>query len=200
VPVTLKIRTGWDREHRNGVRIARIAQDCGIAGLAVHGRTRQDFYEGEAEYDTIREIKSSVRIPVLANGDIRTPVKAREVLEYTGADGVMLGRASHGAPWIFQSVNEYLLDGNEHSAPSPGALRDIILGHLDSLYAFYGEETGVKIGRKHLGWYCERCLPGAVDVRRALLQAPSTTAQLRLSEQHFNEWVGRAAVSFKRSR
>jgi tRNA-dihydrouridine synthase B len=195
VPVTLKIRTGWDREHRNGVRIAQIAEECGIAALAVHGRTRADFYEGEAEYDTIREIKSSAHIPVLANGDIRTPRKAREVLLHTGADGVMLGRASHGAPWIFQSVNEYLRHGNEHSGPSRGAVRDMILRHLDSLYAFYGEETGVKIGRKHLGWYCERCLPGAVDVRRALLQAPSTAVQLRLSEQHFNEWVGEAAVS-----
>jgi tRNA-dihydrouridine synthase B len=195
VPVTLKIRTGWDREHRNGVSIARIAQDCGIAALAVHGRTRADFYDGAAEYDTIREIKSRARIPVFANGDIRTPRQAREVLEYTGADGVMLGRASHGAPWIFHSVNAYLQGGNEHSAPSAAAVRDMILGHLDSLYAFYGEETGVRIGRKHLGWYCDRCFPGAADVRRALMSAPSTAAQFALSEQHFNDWVGRAAVS-----
>lgn len=200
VPVTLKMRTGWDREHRNAVSIARIAQERGVAALAVHGRTRADFYDGAAEYDTIREIKSRARIPVIANGDIRSPAKAREVLDYTGADAVMLGRASHGAPWIFHSVNAYLQDGNEHSAPAAPAVRDIILAHLDSLYAFYGEETGVKIGRKHLGWYCDRCFPGAVEVRRALLSAPSTAAQFALSEQHFNDWVERAAVSSKRSR
>src|SRR2546423_3002105 len=142
VPVTLKIRTGWDREHRNGAKIAYIAQECGIAALAVHGRTRADFYEGAAEYDTIRPIKSRVRIPVFANGDITTPQKAREVLDFTGADGVMIGRASHGAPWIFRAVNVHLENG---IAPPPllrADLRDIILAHLDSLYFFYGEESG----------------------------------------------------------
>ena len=160
VPVTLKIRTGWDREHRNGVSIARIAESCGIQALAVHGRTRADFYEGAAEYETIRDIKSAVRIPVFANGDINAPQKAREVLDFTGADGVMIGRASHGAPWIFRSVNAYLAAA-EIVAPalSRAEVRDIILAHLDSLYAFYGEETGVRIARKHLGWYCEQCCP-----------------------------------------
>lgn len=195
VPVTLKIRTGWDPLHRNGVRIAQIAEACGVAALAVHGRTRADFYDGAAEYDTIREIKSSVRIPVLANGDITTGQKAREVLEHTGADGVMLGRASHGAPWIFDSVNAHLSGREPYSEPSRAVVRDIILAHLDSLYAFYGEETGVRIGRKHLGWYCDRCFPGSVDVRRALMGAAGTAAQFALSEQHFNDWVGRAAVS-----
>jgi tRNA-dihydrouridine synthase B len=190
VPVTLKMRTGWDHEHRNGVSIAQIAEDCGVAAIAVHGRTRADFYQGAAEYDTIRQIKSRARVPVFANGDIGTPQKAREVLKLTGADGVMLGRASHGAPWIFQAVNAYLSCGNEQPEPPRAEVRDIILRHLDSLYAFYGEETGVRIGRKHLGWYCDRCFPGAVHIRRALMGADSTAAQFALSEQHFNEWVG----------
>ncbi len=138
VPVTLKIRTGWDRNNRNGVRIARIAEASGIKALAVHGRTRADFYEGEAEYETIRDIKSVVRIPVFANGDIDTPQKARAVLDFTGADGVMLGRAAHGAPWIFRSVNTYLLGGIAAPALSRAEVRDIILAHLASLYAFYG--------------------------------------------------------------
>src|SRR6201994_272107 len=134
VPVTLKIRTGWDRNNRNGVRIAQIAEASGIRALAVHGRTRADFYTGNAEYETIRHIKSVVRIPVFANGDIETPQKAREVLDFTGADGVMLGRASHGAPWIFRSVNTYLASGNTAPQLSRTELRDIILAHLDSLY------------------------------------------------------------------
>jgi tRNA-dihydrouridine synthase B len=194
VPVTLKIRTGWDRAHRNGVEIARIAQDCGCAALAVHGRTREDFYEGEAEYDTIREIKSASRIPVFANGDITTPARAQEVLRLTGADGVMIGRGSHGAPWIFRDINAFLGGGTAEPRLSGGQVRDIILGHLDSLYAFYGEETGVRIGRKHLGWYCERCFPGS-GIRQRLMAALSTATQFALIEQHFNDWVAGTAVS-----
>jgi tRNA-dihydrouridine synthase B len=195
VPVTLKIRTGWDREHRNGVEIARIAEGCGVQALAVHGRTRADFYDGDAEYETIRDIKSAVRIPVFANGDIRTPQKAREVLDFTGADGVMLGRASHGAPWIFGSVNAYLNGGNALPSLSRAEVRDIILAHLDSLYVFYGEGTGVRIARKHLGWYCEQLLPDPAHVRRSLMAAASTAAQFAQAGNHFEEWVGRVAVS-----
>lgn len=194
VPVTLKIRTGWDREHRNGVSIARIAEASGIQALAVHGRTRADFYDGTAEYETIRAIKSAVRIPVLANGDINAPQKAREVLDFTGADGVMIGRASHGAPWIFGAVNAFLSGGNSYSALSRTEVRDIILAHLDSLYAFYGEETGVRIARKHLGWYCEQCFrDSACSVRRDLMGAASTAAQFALAGKHFDEWAGEAA-------
>jgi tRNA-dihydrouridine synthase B len=197
-PVTLKIRTGWDREHRNGVSIARIAESCGIQALAVHGRTRADFYDGAAEYETIRDIKSAVRIPVFANGDINAPQKAREVLDFTGADGVMLGRASHGAPWIFRSVNAFLRSGgpprgNAHAALSRAEVRDIILAHLDSLYVFYGEGTGVRIARKHLGWYCEQCFPDSAQVRRDLMGAASTAAQFALAGKHFDEWAGGAA-------
>ena len=194
VPVTLKIRTGWDREHRNGVSIAQIAQSCGIQALAVHGRTRADFYDGTAEYETIRDIKSAVRIPVFANGDINAPQKAREVLDFTGADGVMIGRASHGAPWIFRAVNAFLSGGNSYSALSRTEVRDIILAHLDSLYAFYGEETGVRIARKHLGWYCEQCFrDSAYTARRDLMGAVSTAAQFALAGKHFDEWAGGAA-------
>ena len=204
VPVTLKIRTGWDHEHRNGVSIARIAESCGIQALAVHGRTRADFYDGAAEYATIRDIKSAVRIPVLANGDINAPQKAREVLDFTGADGVMIGRASHGAPWIFRAVNAaivngqkeaaFLSGGNNHSVLSRTEVRDIILAHLDSLYAFYGEETGVRIARKHLGWYCEQCFrDSASTARRDLMGAASTAAQFALAGKHFDEWAGEAA-------
>ena len=195
VPVTLKIRTGWDREHRNGVNIARIAQACGIAALAVHGRTRADFYQGEAEYETIRAIKASVAIPVFANGDISSAKKARDVLDFTGADGVMIGRASHGAPWIFGAVNAHLLVEKTPPQLLRAEVRDMILAHLDSVYCFYGEETGVRIARKHLGWYCEQLLDEPAQVRRELMGLTSTAAQFAQALKHFNFWVGQAAVA-----
>jgi tRNA-dihydrouridine synthase B len=195
VPVTLKIRTGWDREHRNGVNIACIAQDSGIAALAVHGRTRADFYQGSAEYDTIRRIKSRVSIPVFANGDIDRPEKAREVLDFTGADGVMIGRASHGAPWIFRAVNAHLREGILPPPLLRANVRDIILTHLDSLYFFYGEETGVRIARKHLGWYCEQLLDNPVQIRRELMAAANTAAQFAHAVKHFEDWVSEAAAA-----
>jgi tRNA-dihydrouridine synthase B len=197
VPVTLKIRTGWDRNNRNGVQIARLAEACGIRALAVHGRTRADFYAGNAEYETIREIKSVVSIPVFANGDINTPQKAREVLDFTGADGVMLGRASHGAPWIFRSVNMYLDSGMTASALSRAEVRDIILAHLASLYAFYGEDSGVRIARKHLGWYCGQLLPdSAVEgTRRSLMAAATTSVQFALAHDRLEDWVQEALAA-----
>jgi len=194
VPVTLKIRTGWDRSNRNGVRIARIAEACGIQALAVHGRTRADFYEGCAEYETIREIKSTIGLPVIANGDIDCAQKAREVLDFTGADAVMLGRASHGAPWIFRAVNAYL-DCGIHVPPlSRTEVRDIILAHLHSLYVFYGEDSGVRIARKHLGWYCERLLADSAPIRRSLMEAATTAVQFALTNDRLDEWVGEAAA------
>jgi tRNA-dihydrouridine synthase B len=195
VPVTLKIRTGWDREHRNGVNIACIAEACGIAALAVHGRTRADFYDGSAEYDTIRDIKARVRIPVFANGDIDTPQKAREVLDFTGADGVMVGRASHGAPWIFRAVNAELQSGITTPTLQRAEVRDIILTHLDSLYVFYGEESGVRIARKHLGWYCRQLLGGAAQIHRELMGAPSTAVQFAHAVKYFDEWVSAAVAA-----
>ena len=173
VPVTLKIRTGWDRETINGVRIARLAESHGIQSLAVHGRTRADRYEADAEYDTIRLIKSLVRIPVFANGDIDSPQKAHTVLAHTDADGVMIGRASHGAPWIFRDVNALLAGEKPPDALAPWQLRDIILAHLDSLYGFYGEASGFRIARKHISWYCDR-LSVPESIRRALLAAGNT--------------------------
>ena len=195
VPVTLKIRTGWDREHRNGVKIACLAEQCGIAALAVHGRTRADFFAGDAEYLTIRDIKSRVAIPVFANGDIDTPQKARAVLDFTGADGVMIGRASHGSPWIFRAVNAHLRNRFAQPTLQRGELRDIILGHLDSLYSFYGEETGVRIARKHLGWYCQQLLDSPAQVRRDLMEAPDTAAQFARAHKHFDDWVSAAAAA-----
>jgi tRNA-dihydrouridine synthase B len=194
VPVTLKIRTGWDCEHRNGVDIARIAESAGIAALAVHGRTRADFFEGSAEYETIRAIKSRVRIPVLANGDIDTPQKAREVLDFTGADGVMIGRASHGAPWLFRAVNAHLDERKAQPPLQRAELRDIIRSHLDSLYLFYGEEHGVRIARKHLGWYCE-LLDEPAQIRRELMGAASTAVQFAQALKHFDYWVSAAAMA-----
>jgi len=188
VPVTVKIRTGWDRASRNGIAVARIAQECGAQALAVHGRTRADLYAGEAEYETIRDIKSAVRIPVLANGDIDTPQKARAVLDFTGADGVMIGRASHGSPWIFSAVNTQLASGAPSPKLAPPRVRGIILAHLESLYAFYGEDAGVRIARKHLGWYCGR-LGDQVDARRGLMAAENTVTQFALTQNYLDRWV-----------
>ena len=153
VPVTLKIRTGWDRDNRNGVRIARIAEDAGIKALAVHGRTRADAYKGDAEYDTIAEIKSRIAIPVISNGDIETPEKALLVLQQTGADGLMIGRAAQGNPWIFQQINHFLQTGENLAEPSVTEVQQILICHLNTLYDFYGEYSGVRMARKHIAWY-----------------------------------------------
>lgn len=155
VPVTLKIRTGWARAHRNGVRIARIAEDAGITALTVHGRTREDRYEGAAEYDTLAAIRDAIRIPLIANGDIDSPQKAKAVLAHTGADAVMIGRAALGRPWIFREVAHYLATGQLLAPPSRHEVRHWLLEHLDALYAFYGERRGVRMARKHIQWYCE---------------------------------------------
>jgi len=153
VPVTLKIRTGWDTDNRNGVQIARIAEDNGIQCLAVHGRTKACMYKGEAEYDTIRAIKQAVSIPVIANGDITSPQKARFVLDYTGADAIMIGRAAQGRPWIFREVVHYLTTGELLAAPDLQQVRDIMLEHVKGLHQLYGEVLGPRIARKHVGWY-----------------------------------------------
>lgn len=153
IPVTLKTRTGWDREHRNALRIAHLAQETGISALTLHGRTRADLYLGEAEYDTIREVKASISIPVVANGDIDSPQKARSVLAYTGADAVMIGRAAQGRPWIFREIDYFLQTGQTLAPPTWAEMRDLLLHHLADHYQFYGESVGVKTARKHIGWY-----------------------------------------------
>lgn len=155
VPVTLKFRTGFSRAARNALSIARIAEDCGIASLALHGRTREDQYEGSAEYDTIAAVKQSVRIPVFANGDVTTPDKARQVLAHTAADGLFIGRAAQGNPWIFREITQALRFNASAPPPSGGEVREVLLEHLEALHALYGEARGVRVARKHIQWYCE---------------------------------------------
>jgi tRNA-dihydrouridine synthase B len=185
VPVTLKIRTGWDRQHKNALSIARIAEDAGIAALAVHGRTRADKYEGEAEYDTIAAVKAAVRIPVLANGDIQTPEQARRVLDATGADAVMIGRGAQGRPWIFREVAHYLATGQRLAEPAPAEVSAILVEHLEQLYAFYGELQGVRIARKHLGWYAKD-RPENAAFRHVVNRAETAEEQLRLTRAYFD--------------
>jgi tRNA-dihydrouridine synthase B len=185
IPVTLKIRTGWDRDNRNALTIARIAEDAGIAALAVHGRTRADKYEGDAEYATIAAVKASVRIPVMANGDVVTPEKAREVLAATGADAIMVGRGAQGRPWIFREIAHFLDTGEHLAAPTPTEVRDILCGHLEHLYAFYGEKMGVRIARKHLGWYAKD-RPENAAFRDVVNRAEDAATQMRLTREYFD--------------
>ncbi len=185
VPVTLKIRIGWNRENKNGVAIARIAESAGIQALAVHGRTRDMHYTGEAEYDTIRAIKQAVNIPVMANGDVTSPEKAKEVLKLTGADALMVGRAAQGRPWIFREISHYLETGEVLPAPSPGEVGAILIGHLEQLYAHYGEPDGVRIARKHLGWYAKD-RPENAGFRAVVNRAETATEQMRLAREYFD--------------
>jgi tRNA-dihydrouridine synthase B len=176
-PVTLKTRTGWDRDHKNGVRIARLAEDAGIQALAIHGRTRSDMYRGAAEHETVRAIKQSVKIPVFANGDIDTAQQALDVLQSTGCDGVMIGRAAQGRPWIFDEVNYFLATKQLRADLPLQKVRDIMRAHLEDLYAFYGDATGIRVARKHLSWYC-RQHPGQDGLRSRLLSVGTTREQL----------------------
>jgi len=184
VPVTLKIRTGWDRDHHNGVQVARIAEAAGIQALAVHGRTRADAYQGDAEYETIAAIKAAVRIPVIANGDIDSPEKAKRVLEATGADGVMIGRAAQGRPWIFREIDHFLRTGMHLPEPNAREIRNILLDHLKNLYEFYGEHLGVRIARKHISWY-SKGLVGGGTFRHAINQVESVPAQIEMIDEFF---------------
>ena len=186
VPVTLKIRTGWDRQNKNGVTVARIAEDAGIQALAVHGRTRADLYTGEAEYDTIAAIKQAVSIPVFANGDIDSPRKARDVLAHTGADALLIGRAAQGRPWIFREIVHFLETGEPLPAPQLGEVEQILLEHLSALHAFYGEHMGIRIARKHVGWYLAS-LPGARDFRGQFNRLESMDEQCANVRQFFAE-------------
>jgi tRNA-dihydrouridine synthase B len=186
VPVTLKTRTGWSRDQRNAVRIARLAQDSGIALLSLHGRTRCDFYAGSAEYDTIAEVKASVSIPVVANGDIDSPEKAAQVLQYTGADAVMIGRAAQGRPWIFREIVYYLRTGQTLPAPTIGEAKTALLQHLEQHYAFYGELTGLRTARKHIGWYVQ-ALPQGEWFRARMNTLNDCANQYRAVADYFDQ-------------
>jgi tRNA-dihydrouridine synthase B len=185
VPVTLKMRTGWDPEHRNGTTIARIAEDAGIQSLAVHGRTRACRYRGSAEFETISRIKESVEIPVLANGDIDSCEKSLEVLRLTNADGLMIGRGAQGRPWIFRELINGLSDAPKKVLLEKKELRDIMLGHLSELHRFYGDQTGVRVARKHLTWYCGK-LASADEFRYQVVRVESASEQIRLTQEYFD--------------
>jgi tRNA-dihydrouridine synthase B len=188
VPVTLKFRTGWNRENKNALRIARIAEQAGIQMLTLHGRTRADGYTGDAEYDTIAAVKAAVNIPVVANGDITTPEKARYVLDKTGADAVMIGRAAQGRPWIFREIDHFLRTGEYLPAPLVAEVRKLMDEHLQAHYAFYGEFLGVRTARKHIGWYV-RDLPGGEEFRQQMNRLESTAEQLRAVDSFFeSQW------------
>ena len=184
VPVTLKIRTGPRPERRNAVRIAQLAEAAGVQLLAIHGRTRACGFGGQAEYDTLAEVKSRVSIPVIANGDICTPRAAREVLERTGADGLMIGRAAFGRPWIFREIAHYLATGEELAPPAPAEIEAVVREHLEGLYALYGDAQGLRIARKHLGWYT-RALPGGEGFRQSVVRIDSAAPQRAAVNDYF---------------
>ncbi|MBT8571105.1 tRNA dihydrouridine synthase DusB [Polynucleobacter paneuropaeus] len=186
VPVTLKIRTGWDRENKNALAVAKLAEQSGISMLTVHGRTRADLYHGAAEYETIQAVKSSVRIPVVANGDITTPEKAAQVLKLTGADAIMIGRAAQGRPWIFREIAHYLVTGDTLPTPEIDEIQNIMNEHLLDHYAFYGEYTGLRTARKHIGWYCKG-LRNSHHFRQRMNTADDCKTQLQMVNDFFDE-------------
>jgi tRNA-dihydrouridine synthase B len=194
VPVTLKIRTGWDAENKNGVEVARIAEQCGIQALAIHGRTRACRYRGQAEYDTIARIKESISIPVIANGDITSIEKSLEVLRLTNADGLMIGRGAQGRPWIFQELRNGLQNRSVFAPLAKNQLRDIMLGHLEDMHRFYGESTGIRVARKHLTWYCQS-LVNADEFRYEVVRVGSAEEQLRLTREYFDREGGGISIA-----
>jgi tRNA-dihydrouridine synthase B len=186
VPVTLKIRTGWDKQNRNAVRIARIAESSGIQALAIHGRTRACAYTGDAEYDTIAAVKDSVKIPIIANGDITTPEKVKYVLEHTGADAVMIGRAAQGRPWLFREIRHFLDTGEHLPAPQVGEIHRVLRDHVHELYEFYGEHTGLRVARKHISWYTKG-LSGSAHFRHRMNRLETPDTQLAAVDEFFAE-------------
>ncbi len=187
IPVTLKIRTGWDTQHKNAVTVARIAENAGIQALAIHGRTRACAYRGEAEYDTIAEVKASTKkIPIIANGDITTPEKAKQVIEYTRADAVMIGRAAQGRPWIFREIDYYFKTGKYLSPPEVAEIHQVLISHLHDLYIFYGEYSGVRIARKHISWYTKGLI-GSAAFRHTMNQLQTADEQLAATNTFFNQ-------------
>lgn len=194
IPVTLKIRTGWNKENKNAVKIAQIAENSGIQMLTVHGRTRACGFKGEAEHQTIKQVKDHVSIPVIANGDITTPEKAADVLYATGADGIMLGRAALGNPWIFNEINHFLKTGARLPGPSTEDIQQVMLQHLSGLYELYGEYIGVRVARKHVGWYCKHLENGDV-LRSRVNKTESVEKQLLVVEDYFNTLIDGEALA-----
>lgn len=186
IPVTLKIRTGWDKQHKNALAIAHIAEDSGIQALAIHGRTRACAYTGFAEYDTIAAVKVEVKIPIIANGDITTPQKADQVLAYTKADAIMIGRAAQGRPWIFREIDQYLQHKRELPSPKVTEIHQILIDHLYDLYDFYGEYSGVRIARKHISWYTKG-LVGSAGFRHRMNQLQTSQQQVFETNLFFSE-------------
>ncbi|MFA6921301.1 MAG: tRNA dihydrouridine synthase DusB [Gallionella sp.] len=189
-PVTLKIRTGWDKNNRNAVRIAQIAEAAGIQALAIHGRTRACAYTGDAEYDTIAEVKDRVSIPVIANGDITTPEKARYVLQYSGADAVMIGRAAQGRPWLFREIEYFLKTGAHLPSPEVAEIHRVLHAHVIELYDFYGEHTGLRVARKHISWYTKG-LAGSAHFRHLMNRLESVAEQMAAVDEFFAEQAQR---------
>lgn len=186
VPVTLKIRTGWDKQNRNAVMIARMAEDIGVQALAMHGRTRACLYTGDAEYDTIAAVKQAIKIPLIANGDITTPEKAKYVLAHTGADAVMIGRAAQGRPWIFREIEHFLQTGTHLPPPQVKEIHRVLLEHITDLYDFYGELTGMRVARKHISWYTKG-LVGSASFRHHMNQLQSIPEQLAAINGFFHQ-------------
>jgi len=189
VPVTLKMRTGWCAAERNAVRLAREFENVGVQMLTVHGRTREQGYKGQAEYETVAAVKDAVRIPVVANGDITSPERARDVLAATGADAIMIGRAAQGRPWIFREIGHFLATGEHLAAPLVAEVRRLLLDHLEDHYSLYGEYTGVRSARKHIGWYV-RGLPGSDAFRARMNAVEACDAQLLAVAQFFDTLAG----------
>ena len=186
IPVTLKIRTGWDKQHKNALAIAHIAENSGIQALAIHGRTRACAYTGTAEYDTIAAVKAATKIPIIANGDITTPEKAKYILAYTKADAVMIGRAAQGRPWIFREINHYLATGQHLQPPEVAEIHRVLINHLHDLYDFYGEYSGVRIARKHISWYTKG-LVGSASFRQSMNQLQTTEQQIVETNKFFSK-------------
>ncbi|WMJ07538.1 tRNA dihydrouridine synthase DusB [Nitrosomonas sp. sh817] len=186
VPVTLKIRTGWDKQHKNALSVARIAESSGVQALAIHGRTRACAYTGTAEYDTIAAVKAAISIPVIANGDITTPEKAEEILAYTKADAVMIGRAAQGRPWIFREIDHYLATGQKLPPPEVAEIHEVLIKHLYDLYEFYGEYSGVRIARKHISWYTKG-LMGSAHFRQSMNQLQTSNQQISETNGFFSK-------------
>ena len=193
VPVTLKIRTGWDKNNRNAVMIAKLAEDSGVQALAMHGRTRACLYMGDAEYDTIAAVKQAIRIPLIANGDITTPEKAKYVLDYTGADAVMIGRAAQGRPWIFREIEHYLKTGTHLLPPTVEEIHTVMLEHINDLYGFYGDVAGMRVARKHISWYTKG-LAGSASFRHNM----NTLQTIDLQQQAINDFFAELKIKNER--